>query len=41
MVEEMLTGLSAADREEFVRLLTMSSAPISPAQREQEKAANG
>ena len=40
MVEEMLTGLSAADREEFVRLLTMVRSNLA-AQREQEKAANG
>ncbi len=40
MVEEMLTGLSAADREEFVRLLTMVRTNLA-AQREQEKAANG
>jgi DNA-binding MarR family transcriptional regulator len=40
MVDEMLTGLSNADREEFVRLLTVVRTNLA-AQREQEKAANG
>jgi len=40
MVEEILTGLSIAEREEFVRLLTVLRTNL-VAQREQEKAANG
>ena len=40
MVEEILVGLSVADREEFVRLLTVLRTNL-VAQREQEKAANG
>lgn len=40
MVEDMLTGLSAADRREFVRMLNILRANLT-ARREQEKAANG
>ena len=40
MVEEILVGLSVADREEFVRLLTVLRTNL-VAHREQEKAANG
>ena len=40
MVEEILTGLSVAERDEFVRLLTVVRTNLA-AQREQEKAANG
>jgi len=40
MVDEIMTGLSVADREEFVRLLTVVRTNLA-AQREQEKAANG
>ena len=38
--EEVDAGLSVADREEFVRLLTAVRTNLA-AQREQEKAANG
>ena len=40
MVDEMLAGLSAGEREEFARLLTVVRTNLA-AQREQEKAANG
>lgn len=40
MVEEMLAGISAAEREEFVRLLTVLRTNLA-AQREQEKATDG
>ena len=40
MVEEILVGLSVADREEFVRLLTVLRTNL-VTQRELEKAANG
>lgn len=40
MVEEILTGLSLAEREEFARLLTAVRGNLA-AQREQERAANG
>lgn len=40
MVEDMLSGLSAAEREEFIRMLTVLRANLT-AQRDQEKAANG
>ena len=40
MVDEILVGLSVADREEFVRLLTVVRTNLA-AQREQERAANG
>jgi DNA-binding MarR family transcriptional regulator len=40
MVEEMLAGLSVADREDFVRLLTVVRTNLA-SQREQERAANG
>ncbi len=40
MVEEMLSGLSLADRDEFVRMLTVVRTNL-VAQREQEKTANG
>ena len=40
MVEEMLAGLSVADREDFVRLLATVRTNLA-SQREQERAANG
>jgi DNA-binding MarR family transcriptional regulator len=40
MVEEILTGLSVAERGEFARLLTVVRTNLAT-QREQEKAANG
>lgn len=40
MVDDMLTGLSAEERDEFVRLLTIVRSNLT-AHREQEKAANG
>jgi len=40
MVEEILTGLSVAERDEFVRLLTVVRSNLA-AQREQERTANG
>ena len=40
MGEDLLAGLSVADREEFARLLTVVRTNLA-AQREQEKAANG
>jgi MarR family transcriptional regulator for hemolysin len=40
MVDEILVGLSAAERDEFARLLTAVRTNLA-AQREQEKAANG
>ena len=40
MVEEILTGLSVAERDEFARLLTVVRTNLAT-QREQEKAANG
>ena len=40
MVEEILTGLSVAEREEFVRLLSVVRSNLA-AQREQERTANG
>lgn len=40
LVEEMLTGLSDGEREEFVRMLGVLRTNLA-AQREQEKAANG
>jgi MarR family transcriptional regulator for hemolysin len=40
MVEDMLSGLSAAEREEFIRMLTVLRVNLT-AQRDQEKAANG
>ena len=40
MVEDILAGLSLAERDEFARLLTVVRTNLA-AQREQEKAANG
>lgn len=40
MVDEILTGLTVADRDEFVRLLTVVRTNLA-AQREQERAAHG
>jgi len=40
MVDEMLTGLSSSEREEFARMLTLLRTNLA-AQRDQERAANG
>lgn|SRR5688572_1864286 len=40
MVDEILSGMSTADREEFARLLTIVRTNLAT-QRDQEKAANG